>query len=106
MKDNILVPYNNLSIEESEKKLNLEREGSMTLMEQVNEVFREVFDDPNMVVTEDMNATHVGGWDSFAQVNLIVSFEDKYNIQFTTQEISALTCVGDMLDLLREKGVK
>ena len=75
------------------------------LMEQVIEVFREVFDDPELVITEETNASQIENWDSFAQINLIVSFEDKYNIKFDTKEISALTCVGDMIELIKRKRV-
>lgn len=78
----------------------------MTLMEQVTGVFREVFDDPELVITEDTNASHIEDWDSIAQINLIIAFEEKYNLNFTTEEIGNLTCVGDMLNLLQEKGVR
>jgi len=78
----------------------------MTLMEQVADVFRNVFDDPELVITEDTNASHIEGWDSFAHINLIVAFEEKFNVNFTTEELSGLTCVGDALNLLRRKGVE
>lgn len=77
----------------------------MTLIEQITEIFQEVFDNPELVITEETNASHVEGWDSFAQINIIIAVEEKYNIEFTTKEIGNLTCVGDMLDLLRTKGV-
>lgn len=78
----------------------------MTLMEQVTDIFREVFDDPELVITEDTNASHIEDWDSIAQINLIIAFEDKFKIKFVTKELDELTCVGDMLNLLRSKGVK
>jgi acyl carrier protein len=78
----------------------------MTLMEQVTSIFREVFDDPELVVTEDTNASHIEDWDSIAQINLIIAFEDKFKVKFVTKELDELTCVGDMIKLLQSKGVK
>ena len=75
------------------------------LMKEVNEVFQEVFDDPKLIITKETDASQIKNWDSFAQINLIVSFEDKYNIKFATKEISALTCVGDMIELIKRKRV-
>jgi len=78
----------------------------MPLMDEVRVVFRDVFDNPELVVTEETNASHIEDWDSFTHINLIVAFEEKFNVKFTTKEIGELTCVGDMLNLLRSKGVK
>ena len=76
----------------------------MTLLERVTNVFREVFDDPELVITEKTNASHVNGWDSFAHINLVVALEERFDVSFSTKELSELTCVGDVLILLEEKG--
>ncbi len=76
------------------------------LMEQVTGVFRAVFNDPKLAITEKTNASHVAGWDSFAHINLIVALEEYFGVSFTTKEISSLTCVGDLLDLLRKKKIQ
>ncbi|MCD4832083.1 MAG: acyl carrier protein [Anaerohalosphaeraceae bacterium] len=78
----------------------------MSIMEDINEVFRDVFDDTNLEVTEQMTAQDISEWDSMAQINLIVAFEEKYDIKFTTEEISVLTCVGDMAKLLEAKRIQ
>ena len=76
------------------------------LLEKVTSVFREVFNDPCLVITEQTNASHVPGWDSFAHINLIVALEEKFQVTFTTREISSLTCVGDLLRLFVKKNVQ
>lgn len=77
----------------------------MALLDKVNEIFREVFANPGLKIDEATNATHIEDWDSYAQINLIVAIEERFNVQFTTRELSSLTCVGDVLKKLREKGV-
>ncbi|MCB0344513.1 MAG: acyl carrier protein [Bdellovibrionales bacterium] len=76
----------------------------MSIEERVLEVFRDVFDDPNLQVTAETNASHVDDWDSFNHINLIVSLEEAFDVKFSTQEIGSMTCVGDLYTLLREKG--
>ncbi len=77
----------------------------MSLLLKVTPVFREVFDRPDLIVTEATNAASVEGWDSLAHINLIVALEETFQISFTTKEVGAMTCVGDLLKLLEQKGV-
>lgn len=77
----------------------------MSLLHKVTPVFREVFDQPDLVVTESTNAASVEGWDSLAHINLIVALEEAFHVSFTTKEIGEMTCVGDLLKLLAQKGV-
>ncbi len=75
------------------------------LLQRVTGVFQEVFNDPKLVITEETNASHVRGWDSFAHINLIVALEEYFKVSFTTKEIGSLTCVGDLLKLLQKKEI-
>ena len=76
------------------------------LLEKVTIIFREVFDDPNLVITEATTAADIDGWDSFAHINLVVALEEVFNVSFSTQEFSVWTSVGDCLQSLQEKRVK
>ena len=77
----------------------------MGLLEEVTAIFREVFDDPRLIIYDSTTASDIEEWDSIAQINLIIGFEEKFNVSFTTKELDELACVGDMLNLLRCKGV-
>jgi acyl carrier protein len=77
----------------------------MTILERLNGVFRDVFADETIVVTRDTNASQIPAWDSFNHISLITSIEETFSVQFTTREIGAFTCVGDVVDLLLQKGV-
>ena len=78
---------------------------SHELLEKVTPIFRTVFGQPDLVVSEGTNAETVEGWDSFAHINLIVALEEAFRISFTTKELGELTCVGDLLKQLKSKGV-
>jgi acyl carrier protein len=75
--------------------------------ERVQDVFRETFDDPELVLRDEMTADDVAGWDSMAHINLIISLERRLGIKFATAEISQMKDpgqnVGSMLRLIEGK---
>jgi acyl carrier protein len=66
-------------------------------------VFRDVFDRPDMVLTPDLNASMVEGWDSFMQVTLIIATEEAFEVKFALSELERLRNVGEMVQLLDQK---
>lgn len=76
------------------------------LLALVTPTFREVFANDALVLTEQTKAADVEGWDSFAHINLIVALETEFKVSFTTPELGQMACVGDLLTLLENKGVK
>ncbi|MBI3298557.1 MAG: acyl carrier protein [Elusimicrobia bacterium] len=69
----------------------------------VESVFRKVFDSETLTVKDETTAADVDGWDSLAQVNLIVAAEELFSVRFTTPEIRALKNVGDFKALIARK---
>ncbi|ONG58944.1 acyl carrier protein [Pseudoroseomonas deserti] len=70
---------------------------------QLNEIFREVFDDEGITVDAATTAHDVEGWDSAAHVSLIVAAEMKFGIRFRTAELDSLHNVGDFAQLIQSK---
>ena len=75
--------------------------------QQVQEIFREVFDDPALLLSDRMTAEDVDGWDSLAHINLIVAIEKRLGVRFATAEISRLkddgSNVGSLMEVLARK---
>jgi acyl carrier protein len=69
----------------------------------LTQVFREVFDSPELEIGESTTAQQVPGWDSLAHVDLIVSVEKAFGISFTTKEVMSLANVGDLLHLIERR---
>jgi acyl carrier protein len=71
------------------------------------EIFRDVFDDPALVLKDEMTADDVEGWDSLAHINLIIAVERTLGIKFATAEISRLKepgqNIGSFLRLIESK---
>jgi len=68
----------------------------MATMEILTQVFRQVFDDPEITLKPETTADDVDGWDSLSHVNLIVAVENCFNIRFSQKEVTSFKNVGDL----------
>ena len=73
------------------------------VFEQMNEVFRDVFDDEDITVTDETTADDIEDWDSLEHINLVNAMEEEFGVKFTMGEIVALKNVGEMADLIMGK---
>ena len=69
----------------------------------LEEIFKEVFDNPKLVLKNTSNSKSIRNWDSFAQMTLILSIELSFKISFSSREIEKLKNVGEMIDLINKK---
>jgi acyl carrier protein len=70
---------------------------------EVQEIFRDVLDQPSLIISRESNASNVDDWDSLSHINLISAISKKYNVTFRLGELDELKNVGDLLDLLDAK---
>jgi acyl carrier protein len=73
------------------------------IMKKIGEIFREVFDDDSLVITEQTSAKDIEDWDSLMNINLIAAMEDTFGIRFALKEVSDMQCVGDAADIIERK---
>lgn len=60
-------------------------------------VFRDVFDDDEITLRADMTAADVDGWDSVANIRLMVSIEEDFRIRFDVGEFQEYRNVGELI---------
>ena len=75
----------------------------MAITEKLTSVFKEVFDDETLVVTDEMTADDVDAWDSLSHVNLIIAIEISFGIEFKQNEIQNFGNVGELKQSIEEK---
>jgi acyl carrier protein len=68
---------------------------SNTTFEQLQDIFRNVFDDDSIEIKEDMTGENIEGWDSLGHINLIIAVEKHFGIRLATAEISMLKEDGE-----------
>jgi acyl carrier protein len=73
------------------------------LLEELQDIFRDIFDQPNLVITRESSASTIEDWDSLTHVNLVTAIEKRYKVKFALGELQELKNVGDLMDLLTKK---
>ena len=67
------------------------------------EIFQQVFVNPELKISDDMVAQDIPDWDSLNHITLVVSLEEEFDLKFTTKEVMSWKNVGEMLDTLTER---
>ena len=62
----------------------------------LEQVFRELFNDDELVVGDELTAGDVPGWDSLANVNLMFSVEEEFGITFADWEFAEFSNIGEL----------
>lgn len=75
----------------------------MNTIDELQEIFWEIFDDQNIVITSTTTSEDIEDWDSLTHMQLIVEIEKKYNIRFTTAEIKKAANVGEFIQIIEGK---
>ena len=71
--------------------------------ERLTKVFRDVFDDDNIVINSETVASDIDGWDSLEHINLVCAIEEEFNIKFSMGETVSLKNVGEMEENILNK---
>jgi acyl carrier protein len=66
-------------------------------------IFRDVFNDDALVVSEGMTAADVPSWDSLSNINMIIAVEKAFGVKFSIKAVRRLKNVGELLDLIKRK---
>ncbi|MBR5682373.1 MAG: acyl carrier protein [Ruminococcus sp.] len=74
------------------------------IIPRLNEVFRDVFDDRTISVSERTTADDIEDWDSLAHINLVAAVENEFGLRFKMREVSSMKNVGDMINIISERG--
>ena len=74
------------------------------IIKRLNDVFRDVFDDSSIVITDKTTSADIEDWDSIEHINLIGAVEDEFGLRFKMKEVSGMKNVGEMIDIISERG--
>jgi acyl carrier protein len=71
---------------------------STEILKQVNDIFIDVLDNDDVVLSRETTAKDVDDWDSLTHIQLVVAIEKHFNLRFTSADIMAWKNVGEMCD--------
>ena len=78
----------------------------MDVLENIQSLLRDILDNEELVITEKTVAADVEGWDSFAQMQIIMGIEGTYGISFSTDEVTEFKNVGDIVVAVKKHLIK
>lgn len=72
------------------------------MLRELQPIFRELFGDERLVISETTSPADVEEWDSMAHVTLLIEVEKKFGVRFTAEEMSHTAGVSALLDVLHQ----
>jgi len=73
------------------------------IVSRLTPIFRDVFNDDALVVSEGMTAADVPTWDSLSNINMIIAVEKAFGVKFSIKDVRSLKNVGELLALIKKK---
>ena len=68
------------------------------IVNRLNTIFREVFEDGSIQVTQEMTANDVEKWDSLSHLAMVMAVEKEFRIKFKLKELVSMKNVGDLIN--------
>ena len=72
-------------------------------MAKLTDVFKDVFDLDDVVLTYDTTADDIEDWDSLEHINLISAVESTFKMKFKMKEVSTMKNLGEMVSIIEER---
>jgi acyl carrier protein len=71
------------------------------MLDRVREIIADITRNPVDTITESSSSQSVDGWDSIAQINIIVTIEMDFGVSFTADEMHSLNSVRKIMQALK-----
>lgn len=69
----------------------------------LQDIFREILDNKEIVLSNETHSDDVEEWDSLAHIQLIVAIEKEFKVKFTAKEMIGWQNVGEMVECIKNK---
>ena len=72
------------------------------ILGRITGVFRELFENDELIITEDTSSDDIKDWDSYMHINLTKMIEDEFGIEFTVSQLVSFNNVRDIINAINE----
>jgi acyl carrier protein len=63
----------------------------------IQSIFREIFDQPALQISEETSAAEIPEWDSVAMVQIVLAIEQEFGLRLSTAQVAEIKSAGDLL---------
>lgn len=72
-------------------------------LKKVQDIFRDILDEEQLILRDNTTAEDVDGWDSLSHIQIVVAIEKHFKFRFTSKEILSWANVGEMMNCIQSK---
>jgi acyl carrier protein len=72
----------------------------------LQEIFRDVLGDPDLVLSDRLSVGSHPEWDSVATVQIVLAAEAEFGVRLTTDEVASIRTAADILSALGKAGAR
>ena len=72
------------------------------IFEKLTEIFRDVFDDDSIVISDATTAADIEDWDSLTHITLLAAVEEEFGVKFSMKAVQSLKNVGELAGLVAQ----
>lgn len=76
------------------------------ILKEISKIAKEIFNRHKSEISENTSANDVEQWDSLANIHFLLIIEQKFNVKFSTLEISSFNNIGDIIKMITTKSDK
>lgn len=72
------------------------------IVERITPIVREVFEDPNLEISESLDASQVNAWTSLTFMQLLGKVEEEFGFKFSMMELIKIRTMGDLVNVVMQ----
>jgi|TARA_B100001964_G_scaffold39670_1_gene43395 acyl carrier protein len=72
--------------------------------ERVYKIISQVFNVPIENINDETSSDDIETWDSLKHMNMVLSLEEEFNVQFGEEQVLEMLNVGLIIEILKEIG--
>jgi len=72
------------------------------ILEELEDVFEDVFDIDGVELTPEMGPDEIEGWDSLSQIELLIAIEGEFGTKIPIEEAMNIHSVGDIVAAIQK----
>ena len=73
------------------------------ILSKLQDIFRDILDDENIVLENETTADDIEGWDSLSHIQIVHEVESEFGIKFTAYESSSWIDIEELIDCIAKK---